>query len=102
MSNFEDYAEQVPVQVKKIRLEIVSEMVEDFDGNGDPLGTFTEIEYLEARAVTVDANGKFVDEHIADADRLMSVGVMSAQELLTVRDWIIAFRDSVEAKVLPG
>jgi polyphosphate kinase len=98
MEGFKPYGNQVPTKVREIRINVESVIEKVYDDLGD----FTEVETenLIAYAVVEDQDGNIMAQHEADYQRLISLGLMTTQQLQTIQTFIQNFRDSVEASIL--
>jgi hypothetical protein len=104
MTDFTQYTEPVvPQKVSKLVFTITSELVQDVDEYGDPLGTFTEKEFIEGFAVVEGENGELVKIHnAASYEELIEKNVLTAQQLLTIQSFLQNTRDTVEGLLLPS
>ena len=69
----------------------------------ESISTFTETESLHAQAVVVDESGVLVENHETNNPQvLINQNIMTAQQLITVQDWIRTIRDNAEATLLPA
>jgi vacuolar-type H+-ATPase catalytic subunit A/Vma1 len=102
MTDFTPYDPVVPDKVSHISFNIRSEMVEDVDQHGDPLGTFTETEFIDGFAIVQDQNGEVVKIHNAGSyTELIEKNVMTAQQLQTIQTFLQNVRDTIEGILLP-
>jgi len=102
MSDFKAYEEPTtPMKVRRIEIWVTSLLVPDLDEYGDPIGTDTETETLFARAAVEDQDGIEQWVHNANHTVLIDKGILTTQQLQSMRDFIQAFRDSVETVLLP-
>ena len=104
MSDFTPYTEpSTPTMVQRIFFTIASEMVEDRDEFSNPLGTYTETEFIEGTAVVLDQNGEVYRIHNAfNYQEFIDKGVFTLQELQAIRTWLQNVRDTVEGMLLPS
>ncbi len=107
MSDFMPYTEpSVPTQVRKVEVYITSELIPDMTVElpGQPsefLGTYTDLQSIQVRAIVCDQTGcDFLIHTSTDPQDLINKGVFTPEELQTIQDWLTNLRATVETLVL--
>jgi hypothetical protein len=96
VTDFTNFEERTPTTVERIEWMIVSLL--EPDENGD----YTVLtETLDARAAVLDQNGIEMAVHNAAHPRLIELGILTAEQLIAIRDLLRTFRENVEALILP-
>ena len=96
MSDFTQFQQRTPTTIYRIEWHIQSVIVTDPE-SGEP----TIQESLDARAAVLDQNGEEMAVHNADHVRLIELGLLTAEQLIAIRDLLRTFRENVEGILLP-
>lgn len=103
MSSFDPYTEpSIPERVTRISFTIISELVEDYDEDDNPLGTFTETEFVEGYATVVSQLGGEKTHTANDYQYLLDKGVFTPERLLAIQTILQDERDIIEGLLLPS